>query len=89
MKEQNDCLYDFESFRIDTLKRQLLRDWEVLPLTSKAFKTLLMLVHHRGEIVTKDELMKTIWFDTVVEENNLIDCFYSFHTSGQPLMVGR
>lgn len=71
MREQNDCLYDFESFRIDTLKRQLMRDGQVLPLTSKAFATLLILVRHQGVVVTKDELMNAVWFDTAVEENNL------------------
>jgi serine/threonine-protein kinase len=63
--------YDFESFRIDTLKRQLLRDREALPITSKAFATLLILVERRGEIVSKEELMNAVWSDTAVEENNL------------------
>src|SRR5215210_7197743 len=71
MKEQNEGLFDFESFRLDSLKRQLRRDGQVIPLTSKAFTALLILVSRRGEIVTKDELMNTLWFDTAVEENNL------------------
>lgn len=71
MKEQNSCFYDFGSFRIDAVKRQLLRDGKVLPLTSKAFATLLILVQRQGEIVTKEELMNTVWADTAVEENNL------------------
>jgi len=29
------------------------------------------LVEHRGEVVSKDELMKVLWPDTIVEENNL------------------
>ncbi|HEX9927769.1 MAG TPA: winged helix-turn-helix domain-containing protein [Pyrinomonadaceae bacterium] len=71
MDGQKSCFYDFESFRIDTLKRQLLCDGKVLPLTSKAFATLLFLVRQRGETVTKEELMTAVWFDTAVEENNL------------------
>lgn len=71
MKELNDCLFDFEDFRLDPLKRQLFRDGQVVPLTSKALNTLLLLVSKRGEVVTKDELMNALWFDTVVEENNL------------------
>lgn len=72
MKGQKDCLYDFKPFRIDTLKRQLLCNGAVLPITSKAFTTLLILVRHRGETVTKDELMNSVWFDAAVEENNLM-----------------
>lgn len=71
MNEQKSSFYDFESFRIDALKRQLLRDGEVLPITSKAFSTLLILVLQRGETVTKEELMNAVWSETAVEENNL------------------
>lgn len=71
MKEPNECLFDFETFRLDPFKRQLLRDGQVVPLTAKALTTLSILVSRRGEVVTKDELMNTLWFETAVEENNL------------------
>ncbi|MBX7172026.1 MAG: winged helix-turn-helix domain-containing protein [Pyrinomonadaceae bacterium] len=71
MKEPNECLFDFEKFRLDPFKRQLLREGKVVPLTSKALTTLSILVDRRGEVVTKDELMNILWTDTTVEENNL------------------
>lgn len=71
MSEQNGCLYEFDSFRIDALKRQLSCDGKLVPLTSKAFEALLTLVRHRGETVSKDELMDVLWSDVAVEENNL------------------
>lgn len=72
MNEQKECLYEFESFRVDALKRQLARDGgEIVPLTSKAFEALLFLVRHRGETVSKDALMDALWADVAVEENNL------------------
>jgi TolB-like protein/DNA-binding winged helix-turn-helix (wHTH) protein/Tfp pilus assembly protein PilF len=72
MNEQSEIfLYEFDTFRIDALKRQLLRDGKPVQLTSKAFETLLMLVRHRGATVSKDDLMNSIWSDTAVEENNL------------------
>ena len=39
-----------------------------IPLTPKAFDTLLDLVEHHGVVLDKDE---AIWPHTVVEENNL------------------
>ena len=42
-----------------------------MALTSKVFDTLLYLVRHQGKIIAKDDLMKAVWPDTVVEENNL------------------
>ena len=49
----------------------LLRDGEIVPLSSKSLDTLLVLVEHRGQVVTKDDLMRTLWPNTFVEENNL------------------
>jgi TolB-like protein/DNA-binding winged helix-turn-helix (wHTH) protein/Flp pilus assembly protein TadD len=63
--------YDFGPFRVDTSKRLLLREGRTVPLTSKAFDTLLTLVSHGGEVVEKNELIRTLWPDTIVEENNL------------------
>jgi len=63
--------YEFGPFRIDTVKRRLLRDGEPVALKSKCFETLLVLVEARGQVVDKDELMRRIWPDTIVEESNL------------------
>lgn len=71
MREQINCLYDFEPFRIDPLKRKLLCHGQDLQIKAKAFDTLLLLVQRNGEVVSKDELMSVVWSDTVVEENNL------------------
>src|ERR1700687_1318826 len=64
-------IYEFGSFRVDPAKQLLLHDGEPVPLTPKAFQLLLVLVRHGNEIVTKDELMKSVWPDTFVEETNL------------------
>jgi len=63
--------YDFDVFRVDVSRRLLMRQCEPVPLTPKAFDILLVLVRNRGRVVEKDELMKLVWPDTVVEENNL------------------
>ena len=44
---------------------------QVVPLTSKAFETLLALVENARSILAKDELLRRVWPDTVVEESNL------------------
>jgi Tol biopolymer transport system component/DNA-binding winged helix-turn-helix (wHTH) protein len=63
--------YEFEPFRVDVAERLLLRDGEMVPLTPKAFDTLLILVENSGHVVEKEELMKRLWPDTFVEEANL------------------
>src|ERR1700761_833002 len=44
---------------------------ELMNLGSRAFCILEMLVRARGTLVSKDEIMRRVWPDTVVEENNL------------------
>jgi len=63
--------YHFGPFRLDPLARRLTRDGEGVPLTPRAFDTLVVLVERRGGVVTKDELLRAVWQDTFVEENNL------------------
>ncbi len=66
-------VYEFGDFHLDATQRLLLSraDGRALPLTSRAFETLLYFVEHSGELLDKARLMKAIWPDTVVEENNL------------------
>jgi serine/threonine-protein kinase len=65
-------IYEFDEFRIDVSKRQLTkRNGDQIPLTPKVFDTLVYLVRHCGTVIEKDELMREIWADSVVEENNL------------------
>ncbi len=72
MIEPQTQIYEFCNFRLDAAKRLLLKGAdEVVPLMPKAFDTLLYLVRHSGKIIEKDELMREIWTDTIVEENNL------------------
>jgi len=64
-------VYEFGSFRLDVRERRLVRDGHPIPLATKVFETLRILLERSGRLVTKDELMQQLWPDTVVEENNL------------------
>src|SRR5262245_12316174 len=56
---------------MDTCQRLLMRNEELVPVTPKAFDTLLVLVERSGKVVEKSELMNLLWPDTFVEEGNL------------------
>jgi TolB-like protein/Tfp pilus assembly protein PilF len=64
-------VYEFDDFRVDAAKRVLLRRGEPVPLSPRVFDTLLYFVEHHGWVLEKDELMRGIWPDAFVEENNL------------------
>ncbi|MCM3871377.1 MAG: tetratricopeptide repeat protein [Pyrinomonadaceae bacterium] len=63
--------YEFDDFRLDAVRRLLLRSGEVVPLTPKVLETLLYFVRNRGRVLGKSELMGALWPDAFVEENNL------------------
>jgi DNA-binding winged helix-turn-helix (wHTH) protein/tetratricopeptide (TPR) repeat protein len=71
MDRQAKHLLEFGPFRMDPEERVLMRDQEPIILSPKAFETLLVLVQHSERVVLKDDLMKTLWPDTFVEESNL------------------
>src|ERR1017187_9112334 len=64
-------IYEFGPFRVDPEKETVLRAGEAVSITPKTFQILLVLIRKNKEIVTKDDLMKTVWPDTFVEEANL------------------
>ena len=71
MKRGLKRFYVFGRFRIDVTERILFNEQSSVPLTPKAFETLLVLVENSGHVLSKDELMERVWPDTAVEENNL------------------
>ena len=64
-------LYEFGPYRLDPAEKVLRREGVPVPLTPKAFETLLALVEKSGHVVGKDELMSRVWPDAFVEEQNL------------------
>src|SRR5690242_16746770 len=71
MQQQTKQTYEFGPFRLDPMKRVLLKDGEAVPLTPKAFDVLLLLVESHGDIVAKGAAMDHLWADSFVEDGNL------------------
>jgi Tol biopolymer transport system component/DNA-binding winged helix-turn-helix (wHTH) protein len=65
-------LYSFGEFTLDATAKVLLRRGAPVKLTLKAVETLLVLAENAGSVVTKDEIMKAVWPDRVVDEANLM-----------------
>jgi TolB-like protein/DNA-binding winged helix-turn-helix (wHTH) protein/Tfp pilus assembly protein PilF len=66
-------LYEFGPFRLDAGERLLSREGETVPLAPKTFDVLLAFVKQPGHLLDKEVLLKTVWPDSFVEENNLTD----------------
>lgn len=71
MNRTTNSLYSFGLYQLDPLNRLLLHQGNRVAIKPKTFEMLLLLLEGRGEVLTKDQLMKTLWPDTFVEESNL------------------
>lgn len=68
---QQNLIYQFGPFQLDTAEQTLSREGQPVALTGKAFQTLLVLVENCGRTLTKDDLLSKVWPDTFVEELTL------------------
>src|SRR5437773_7031785 len=64
-------IYEFGDFHLDAAKRLLWRGDAPVALTPRVFETLLYMVEHHDSVLDKERLIKAVWPDTIVEENNL------------------
>jgi DNA-binding winged helix-turn-helix (wHTH) protein/TolB-like protein len=81
MPTEGKRIYEFGPFHLNAGERLLLRSGQPVVLPPKAFDTLLLLVESRGRLVEKEELMKKVWPDSFVEENNLSRSIYLLRKS--------
>jgi len=69
---ERQVVFEFGGFRMDPVRRMLFgADGQPIHLKPKAFNTLLYLVRHPHEVIDKRVLLKAVWPNVVVEENNL------------------
>lgn len=64
-------VHRFPSFEIDEPARELRSGSRVLPLQPRVFDLLVYLVKNRERVVSKDELLETIWADVTVADGSL------------------
>src|SRR6186997_2439533 len=71
MTDSAQPVYEFDGFRLDSRRRELLQGGRPVALFPRCFDALLLLVEHRGELLDKDFLLHALWPEAVVEENSL------------------
>ena len=65
------CGYEFRQYRLDARARLLFRNGQRVVLTPKAVDLLIALVQAEGEPVGRQELLRRVWPDTLVEDGSL------------------
>lgn len=64
-------VYRFDEFELNPAQRSLTRNGISLWISPRTFEVLLCFVANPGRVVTKDELLKSVWPESFVEEGNL------------------
>ncbi len=77
MSKQPYPALEFGGFRLDPVKRLLLRSGRSVPLTPKVFDILFVLAGSQGRLIEKDELVKAVWPDSFVGGENLTQSIYT------------
>jgi DNA-binding winged helix-turn-helix (wHTH) protein/dipeptidyl aminopeptidase/acylaminoacyl peptidase len=62
--------YEFGPFCVDPSRQILLKDGERVALAAKPFHLLVLLIQHRERVLSREELMRAIWPDVSVTNNN-------------------
>ncbi|MBI4207985.1 MAG: tetratricopeptide repeat protein [Betaproteobacteria bacterium] len=74
MPDINPTTLRFEDFALDPARCSLQRGDREIRLRPKAFDVLRYLAENPGRLVSKDELMKTVWAGVVVTDDSLVQC---------------
>ena len=61
----------FGDFDLDTDRRELKRHGELIPLEPQVFDLLVHLVANRDRVVSKDDLIASVWGGRIVSESTL------------------
>ncbi|MEQ1757367.1 MAG: winged helix-turn-helix domain-containing protein [Vicinamibacterales bacterium] len=74
MPSELDPVYLFGPFRVSVASLELFRDGQPLSLPPKTFDTLVLLLTHHQRVVTKEELLKSVWREAFVSDDSLSQC---------------
>ena|SRR5437879_847992 len=71
-EETSGRVWRFADFEFDELRRELRVKGRSVELDAKPLEILLQLLLHAGEVVTKEELLESVWPDVMVVDGSLV-----------------
>jgi DNA-binding winged helix-turn-helix (wHTH) protein/tetratricopeptide (TPR) repeat protein len=78
---RNSHIFEFADFRLVPGEGLLLRGEQPIPLSIKAFATLVMLVERHGHLVERSVMLDEIWGEAFVEEAAVSRCVWSVRSA--------
>ena len=76
MKLSKSFVFRFDDVEVREREFTLIKAGKVLTVEPKAFRTLLFLLHNPQRLISKEELLNTVWGDAAVTEGSLTRCVW-------------
>src|SRR5258705_464652 len=76
MMENKSFVFRFSDIEVREHEFSLLKAGKVLAVEAKAFPALLLLLHNPQRLISKEELLNSVWGDTAVAEGSLTRCIW-------------
>ncbi len=70
-------IFQFSGYLLDSGEQRFQKDGVDLLLPPRVFAVLQVLLENRGQLVSNDDLLQTVWKETFVEEGNIRYCVHS------------
>jgi DNA-binding response OmpR family regulator len=71
--ETSDASVPLAGMTIDPAAHTVTRGEDEIPLTATEFRLLLELAHHRGQVLTRDQLLELVWGYSYLGDSRLVD----------------
>jgi len=81
MMPSKSFVFHFDDVEVREREFTLTKAGKVLAVEPKAFRTLLFLLHNPQRLITKEELLNTVWGDAAVTEGSLTRCVWLLRTA--------
>ena len=66
--------YHFGDFEVQVALQRIVRNGQSIHLRAKTFQVLLHLLEHRDRLVTKQEILDSLWADVTASDASLVQC---------------
>lgn len=73
--QAESLMYDYEDLHLDVAKRLVTRDGQEIELTQKEFDLLYELIKTPEEVLSRDELLNTVWGYEYFGQTNTVDVY--------------
>ena len=76
MMASKSLIFRFDDVEVREREFSLIKAGKVLTVEPKAFRALLFLLHNPQRLISKDELLNSVWGDAAVTEGSLTRCIW-------------